>query len=287
MSEQPIRIVIPTGRMYDDVRQLLEDAGLRIPKASKNYRPVADDPRFRIKLLKAANIPTLLELGAHDLGFSGTDWVRETGAGVDTLLDTGLLPVRIVSAAPAGMNPFGKSPGRPIVVASEYERITTDYMASRKVDFRFVRTYGATEVFPPEDADLIVDNTATGSALAANRLEIVDELLCSTTCFLANPSAMRQPGIRQAAEDLTLLMRSVLEARRRVLLEMNVDTACLEQVVAMLPAMKSPTVQPLSGNSAVSVKVAVLREAVPALIPRLKRAGATDILETRIRRVTP
>ena len=204
MSEQPIRIVIPTGRMYDDVRQLLEDAGLRIPKASKNYRPVADDPRFRIKLLKAANIPTLLELGAHDIGFSGTDWVRETGAGVDTLLDTGLLPVRIVSAAPAGMNPFGKSPGRPIVVASEYERITTDYMASRKVDWRFVRTYGATEVFPPEDADLIVDNTATGSALAANRLEIVRRAAVLDDAVSGQPARRcGSPGFAQAVEDLT------------------------------------------------------------------------------------
>ncbi len=287
MQAQPIRLVIPTGRMYEAVRQLLDDAGLGIPKTAKNYRPVASDPRFEIKLLKAANIPTLLELGAHDIGFSGNDWVQETEADVECLLDTGLLPVRVVSAAPVGLDPFDASRGRPVVVASEYERLTAEYMRAREIEWRFVRTYGATEVFPPEDADLIVDNTATGSALAANRLEVVDELLRSTTRFIANPRALENGRVREAVEDLTLLMRSVLEARRRVLLEMNVERAHLDAVVELLPAMKSPTVQPLSGDDAFSVKVAVLREVVPQLIPVLKRAGATDILETRLRRVTP
>ena len=287
MDEQKIRLVIPTGRMYEAVLRLLSDAGLEIPRAAKSYRPVPNDPRFEIKLMKTANIPTLLEMGAHDIGFSGRDWVRESAAEIETMLDTGLLPVRVVAAAPVGTDPLSEGRGRPVVVASEYERLTAEYMARHEVEWRFVRTYGATEVFPPEDADVIVDNTATGSALAANRLEILEELLQSTTLFIANPRALERGWVRDAVEDLRLLMRSVLEARRRVLLEMNVDQHDLARVLELLPAMKSPTVQPLSGNRAFSVKAAVLREHVPRLIPSLKRAGATDILETRLQRVTP
>ena len=287
MDEQKIRLVIPTGRMHDAVLRLLSDSGLEIPRSAKNYRPVANDPRFEIKLMKAANIPTLLELGAHDIGFSGRDWVRESEAEIESMLDTGLLPVSVVAAAPAGTDPISECRDRPVVVASEYERLTAEYMARRGVEWRFVRTYGATEVFPPEDADVIVDNTATGSALAANRLEVLEQLLQSTTLFIANPRALERGWVRDAVEDLRLLMSSVLEARRRVLLEMNVDQQDLSRVLELLPAMKSPTVQPLSGNCAFSVKAAVLREQVPRLIPILRRAGATDILETRLLRVTP
>ena len=287
MREKKIRLVVPTGRMHGAVLRLLGDAGLEIPETAKSYRPVPADDRFEVKLMKAANIPTLLELGAHDIGFSGRDWLEESEADVENMLDTGLLPVRVVAAVPSESDPFTEIRDRPVVVASEYERLTAAYMNRRGVDWRYVRTYGATEVFPPEDADLIVDNTATGSALAANRLEIADVLLDSTTLFIANRRALDDPRVREIVDDLRLLMSSVLEARRRVLLEMNVDETKLARVLELLPAMKSPTVQPLSGNHAFSVKAAVLNEQVPHLIPILRRAGATDILETRLQRVTP
>jgi ATP phosphoribosyltransferase len=280
-------MVIPTGRLHEPVLRLLGDAGLVVPRTSKDYRPPASDSRFRIKLLKAANIPTLLELGAHDIGFSGRDWVEESGARIEAVLDTGLLPVKVVAAAPVGIDPFTVERGRPMVVASEYERLTRRYLQRSAVDWRFIRTYGATEVFPPEDADLIVDNTASGAALAANHLEVRDTLLESTALFLANGDALGRAEVREAVDDLRLLMTSVLEARRRVLLEINVDRQRLDEVIGLLPAMKSPTVQPLSTEGAFAVKAAVPVDQVPALIPRLKRAGATDILETSLRRVTP
>jgi ATP phosphoribosyltransferase len=272
--------------MHGLVLELLRDAGLDVPSTEKDYRPRASDPDIVVKLLKPANIPTLIELGAHDVGFTGLDWVRESGAAVECLLDTELLPVRVVSAAPAGSDPLRRFTGRPVVVASEYEMLTRSYMNPVGVDWRFVRTYGATEVFPPEDADLIVDNTATGSALAANRLEIVDEILRSTTQFIANPEALADPWAREKVDDLCLLIRSVLAARRRVLLEMNVAQADLQRVVELLPAMRAPTVQPLFGDGEFAVKAAVPRNDVPRLIPKLRRAGASDILEARIQRIT-
>ncbi len=285
MPSREIQIVVPTGRMHDAVVGLLAEAGLQIESGGKNYRPRCSDPRFRVKLMKAANIPTLVELGAHDLGFSGLDWVRESGARVTELLDTGLLPVRVVAAAPRGSAPFETGRDRPLVVASEYERLTREFMERREVDWRYVRTWGATEVFPPEDADMIVDNTATGSALAANGLVVVEEILASTTRLVANRRSLDDPKVRETIEDLVLLCESVLAGRGRVLIEMNVSGENLEAVAALLPAMKAPTVQPLHGNGEFAIKAAVPRERIGRLIPALRRAGARDILETEIRRI--
>jgi ATP phosphoribosyltransferase len=290
MERRKIRLVLPTGRMHEAVLELLEAAGLSVARTEKDYRPLASDPRFEIKLMKAANVPALVELGKHDAGVTGLDWVRESAAEVEELMDTGLLPVRLVAAAPRGRDPFAAPGGRPLVVASEYERLTRDYMRGRAADWRYVRTHGATEVFPPEDADLIVDNTATGSALAANGLAVIDELFRSTTRFVASPRSLEEPCVREAVEDLCLLMRGALAARERVLLEMNVAAADLGRVVALLPAMKSPTVQPLyqrDGEQAFAVKAAVPRARVAELLPVLRRAGATDLLESALRRVVP
>ncbi|MGB0714550.1 MAG: ATP phosphoribosyltransferase [Phycisphaerae bacterium] len=287
MSEKKLRLVIPTGRLLEPIRELMAEAGLVFRFESKDYRPVLSDSRFEIKLLKAANIPTLVQLGAHDVGFSGLDWVNETSAAVTTILDTGLLPVRIVSAAPRGSRPFSGGSSRPLIVASEYENLTKAYMAGKGVPFQYVRTYGATEVFPPEDADLIVDNVATGRTLTANNLEIVDELLKSSALMFANPTALKDDWKRDLILDFEMLIRSALEARTRVLLEMNVSAEKLEAVVGQLPAMRSPTVQRLHGQEAYAVRAAVQRNMVPTLLRKLHEAGATDILQLSIQRVMP
>jgi ATP phosphoribosyltransferase-like protein len=164
------------------------------------------------------------------------------------------------------------------VVASEYERITTQWLAKEGFDAVFVRSHGATEVFPPEDADLIVDNTATGRTLVENGLTEIATLMRSSTRLIANPSLMQGPN-REVVEEFLLLMRSVLDARKRVMLEMNVSAAALEAVLRELPCMRRPTVMPLSGDGGFAVKSAVLRADVARIIPRLKAAGATDILE--------
>lgn len=285
MDELKVKLVVPTGRLNESVVSLLADAGLRITMPASGYRPPVSDARFEVKLLKAANVPRLVELGAHDIGFCGLDWIRETGADVVTLLDTGMQPVRIVAAAPVGSNPFAPGRGRPVMAASEYENLTRGYMSSKGVEWQYVRTWGATEVFPPEDADLIVDNTATGAALAANGLEILDEVMRSTTLLVANRRVMDDPARAAVIEELRVLIQSVLDARRRVLLDMNVSKDRLDAVVRILPAMKSPTIQALYGDDSFAVRAAVPKDQVAALIPKLRKAGATDILQTAIQRV--
>lgn len=279
----PINLALPKGRMAEGVLKLMEEAGLKVLANGRNYRPLCRDPRFELKVLKPQDIVRMVELGRHDLAFAGFDWVVELDAQVEELLDTGLDSVRIVAAAPDALVAEGRLKARPLVVASEYERITTQWLAREGYNAVFVRSHGATEVFPPEDADMIVDNTATGRTLVENGLTEVAELMRSSTRLIANPALMQGPQ-REAVDELLLLLRSVLDARKRVMLEMNVGPEVLDAVLGLLPCMRRPTVMPLS-REGFAVKAAVMRSEVPRLIPRLKAAGATDLLEYPFSRV--
>lgn len=273
-----LRLGLPKGRMQEGIFSLLADTGLAVQVESRGYRATLPLPGVEAKILKPQNIVEMLHAGSRDLGFAGADWVHELDAELVELLDTGLDPVRLVAAAPASLLVDGRLPARPLIVASEYERLTARWIESAGVDARFVRSYGATEVFPPDDADVIIDNAATGATLRANQLAIVDELMRSSTRLYANPRALENPERRAAAEELVLLLRSVLEARRRVMLEVNVSRADLERVVAVLPAMREPTIAPLHGDEGFAVKAAVPRELLPSLIPKIRECGGTDIV---------
>ena len=279
---------IPKGRMYDEVVRLLGDAGVHLRVGARAYRPRVTLQGFEAKILKPQTIVEMLHRGSRDVGFAGADWVAEKQAHVVEILDLGLDPVRVVAAAPRDLLVDGRLPtGRAWTIASEYERLTTDWIRRAGLDAAFVRSYGATEVFPPEDADCIVDNTATGSTLKANGLEIFDVLLSSSTRLFAHPGALDLPHKRDRIEHLALLIRSVLDARRRVILEINVTPDDLERLVAVLPCMREPTVAPLHGGAGYAVKAAVLREQLPDLIPLLKSRGGTDILVTTPAQIVP
>jgi ATP phosphoribosyltransferase-like protein len=173
------------------------------------------------------------------------------------------------------------------VVASEYDRLTRAWISARGLDASFVRSYGATEVFPPEDADLIVDNTSTGSTLKANELVVIDEIMCSSTRLYANPRALDDSFRRESIERLVLLVRSVLEARRRVMVEVNVLEKDLDQVLAVLPCMRQPTISALAGGEGFAVKAAVPREQLPDVVPMLTARGGTDVVVTRLAQIVP
>ncbi len=282
-----LRLALPKGRMQDAVIQLLADAGIRVTPTARGYRPAVSLPNCEAKILKHQNIVEMLELGSRDVGFAGADWVEELGVEVVELLDTELDPVSVVAAAPTGLFDRLDEIGRPLVVASEYETLTKAWIARRNLDAEFVRSFGATEVFPPEDADVIVDNTATGSTLRANDLEIVDTVFTSSTRLYASPQAMQNDAKRERIEDLHLLLRSVLDARKRVMIEVNAPEDRLKEVVALLPCMREATVAPLFGNSGYAVKAAVLREKLHEIIPAIKAAGGTDVAVTAISQIIP
>jgi len=286
-AEPTIHLAVPKGRMEAGVFNLLSAAGIELHVGPRGYRPVLSEPGFEVKLLKPQNIVEMLAAGSRDIGFAGADWVAEKQADLIELLDTGLDPVRIVAAASESLLIDGRLPTRHLVVASEYERLTRNWIEARQLDASFVHSYGATEVFPPEDADIIVDNTATGETLVANGLAIVDELLSSSTRLYASPGALGDPQKKSAIDGLVLSLRSVLEARMRAMLELNVSLQDLDAVIDALPSMREPTVATLHGGAGMAVKAAVPRGDLPRLIPLLKQLGATDIAVSRLEQIVP
>jgi ATP phosphoribosyltransferase len=280
-----LKLAVPKGRMYEGVVSVLAEAGIHISQTARSYRPHINLDGSEVKILKPQNIVEMLHAGSRDLGFAGADWVAELDGELEELLDTGLDPVRVVAAAPLSLLIGGELPERRLVVASEYERLTRAWISKRGLDAHFVRSYGATEVFPPEDADLIVDNTATGSTLEANDLQIVDVLTESSTRLYACPRALDDPDLRPGIEDFVLLVASVLEARRRVMVEVNVAEEKLSALLEVLPCMRQPTVSPLAGGDGFAVKAAVPRSQLPSVMPQIKAAGGSDIVVTRLAQI--
>jgi ATP phosphoribosyltransferase len=240
--------------------------------------------------MKPQNVGELLELGSHDAGFTGNDWIEESGAEVEEILDLGFDRVSIVAAVPV-LTCESSLKNKKIVVATEYVHLAEKYLSANAYQFRIVRTYGATEVFPPDDADMIIDNTATGQTMRENGLTIIGTILHSSTKFFASKAALQDKEKRKYIEELAMLFRAVLEARERVMLEMNVIESKYRELIRGLPAMRSPTVAPLysenGGEAGFAVKIAVRKNEVPTLIPRLKTLGATDIVEYDLRKVVP
>lgn len=282
-----LRLGLPKGRMHDNVVRLLADAGLDLRRSDRAYRPRLPIDGADVKILKPQNIVEMLHAGSRDVGFAGADWVRELGADVQEVLDTGFDPVRLVAAAPPALLVDGALPDRPLVVAGEYPTLIGRWLAEHRPDDRFVRSYGATEVFPPEDADYIMDITQSGATLRDNGLEIVAELARSSTRMFASRAAMENSTKRAKIENLATVLRSVLEARRRVLLEVNVDADRLEELVALLPCMREPTIAQLHAGAGYAVKSAVPRDKLAALIPQLKAHGGSDIIVSDLRQVVP
>ncbi|MEZ6015205.1 MAG: ATP phosphoribosyltransferase [Planctomycetota bacterium] len=295
LRAKTLRLALPKGRQQAGVERLFQDAGITLSTGARGYRPTLSLERVEAKLLKPQNVVGMLAAGARDVGFCGADWVAEAGVDLVRLLDLDLDPVRLIAAAPpdvaARIGDGGAAQGapqpRPLIVASEYARLAADWIAARALDARVLKTFGATEVFPPEDADVIVDNSATGATLRANGLVIIDEVMRSTTGLYAAPAALEDRELRPLIDDLVLCLRAVLDARLRVMLELNVDQSCLDRVLDALPCMRQPTIAPLRDDAGFAVRAAVPRAELTRLMPRLKALGATDLVVSPVSLLVP
>jgi ATP phosphoribosyltransferase len=279
-----LKMVIPKGRIFKKVTELLNDSNIGFEANDRLYLPHIGDPEIEGKIMKPQNIARLIELGSHDIGFTGYDWIVESGANVAELMDLRFDPVKIVSAIPEVM-PESELKQRKILVASEYETISTEFLKKAGYDYYLIRTFGATEAYPPEDADMIIDNISTGQTLKEHKLKIVDEIMTSSTRFIANADALQENWKREKIDELVMLFEAVLNAKDRVMLEMNVPSEKLDEIVRILPCMRAPTVAPLFEGQGYAVKSAVKKEETVKLIPQLKRFGATDILEFEFKKV--
>ena len=286
MSSQ-VKLALPTGRIQPNVFKLLNDAGIDIQGGPRSYRPKLSLAGFEAKILKTQNIVEMLDLGRRDLGFAGADWVREKSADVVELLDTEMDQVSIVAAAPAGFPHDSSYQGRQLIVATEYVNIASEWVKTKGWDAKVIRSYGTTEVFPPEDADCIIDNMSSGATLRASNLDIVDTIMTSSTRIFASRHAMEDDATRSRIEDFVLVIKSVMDARHRVMIEVNVSKEDLEAVASIIPCMRQPTIAQLHADAGYVVKSAVLKSELPTLIPIIKQRGGTDIVVSSIANVIP
>jgi len=280
---EKLRILIPKGRIFDNVNRLFSESGFPISLSDRTYRPLLGVDWLDAKIMKPQNVGELLELGSHDAGFTGIDWIKESGADVEDILDLGFDKVRIIAAVPQGYDE-AQLRSKKLVVATEYVNLAEAWLKSSGYKYQILRTYGATEVFPPDDADMIIDNTSSGQTLKDNGLKIIATLLESSTRFVASKAALANAEKKRRIEELDMLFRAVLDGRDRVMLEMNIPREQFESL-SSLPAMRSPTVASLFGDAGYAVKIAVKKHDVPDIIPKLKNLGALDIVEYDLRKV--
>ena len=288
-----LRLVLPKGSLERATLELFEDADLAVSRSSDvDYRGSIDDDRIDdVRILRPQEIPRYVADGLFDVGITGRDWVEETGADVISLGElryskATALPVRIVlavasdsSATTAGDLSDG------VRIATEYPEVTRRYFEKHGVQADITLSYGATEAKVPEIADAVVEMTETGRALRAAGLKIIDTLLVSYTELIANPAAYEDPERRHAMGQILTLLEGSLEARGRVLLKLNVTAEHLQDVVAVLPSMRAPTVSELSGGGGFAVETVVSKSDVNRLIPALKDHGASDIIELPISKI--
>lgn len=287
-----LRLVLPKGSLEAATFSLFDAADLTVKRSSQvDYRASIADPRIaEVRILRPQEIPTYVAEGLFDIGITGRDWIEETSSTVESL---GTLnyskatsdPVRIVVAV-ANDSTFQSVADLPdgVRVTSEYPRLTAKFFADHGIRADVRMSYGASEAKIPDIADCVVDLTETGRALRAAGLRIIDTILVSHTEFIANPNAHADPAKRHAMLQLRTLLNGALEARGKVLVKLNVSDACYQAVLQVLPSAKSPTVSKLaSGDWA--VESVVEKRAVNTVIPALKDAGATDILELPIAKI--
>jgi ATP phosphoribosyltransferase len=288
-----LRLVLPKGSLERATLQLFDDADLSVNRASDvDYKASIDDPRVReVRILRPQEIPSYVEQGMFDLGITARDWIEETESDVVSLSQlryskVSAQPTRIVVAVAAD-SPFTSAADMPngVRVHTEYVRLTKRYFAEHGVDADVTLSYGATEAKIPEIADAIVELTETGRALRAAGLKVLNTIVVSYTELIANRSAYEDPEKRRAMEQLQVLLSGALEARGRVLVKLNIDEANLQRAIDLLPALKSPTVSKLYGEDGYAIETVVAKADINTLIPALKDAGATGILELPIAKI--
>ncbi len=285
-----LRVLLAKGRIYESVYELLSDVGISLKLAERTYFPSTNQDDLAFQVVKPQIASALLASNKADVGFSGKDWVYENGVQdeVEEIMDLGFDPVRIVAAIPNTVD-FDALIKKPITIATEYQTLSKKWVDEKKIDGKIFRTWGTSEGFVQDNEDslaqILIDNTSTGSSLRANNLKIVDTLMTSSTRMYASKEALKDPAKKQKIMELKMLFESVLNARGRVMLEMNVAKDKFDGLIKALPSMKSPTVSPLFGDDGYAVKIAVKKSEVPTLLPKLQALGATDILEYALRKV--
>ena len=287
-----LKIGLPKGSLQESTLKLFKKAGYHISVSSRSYYPVFDDPQVQAMLIRAQEMAGYVEKGILDCGLTGKDWILEQNADVHEVAELiyakeGLKPIKWVVAVPQDSQIKKLKDLNGKRISTELVNYTKRYLKQNGVKADVEFSWGATEVKPPYLADAIVELTETGNSLRANNLRVVDTMLISSTRFVANKKAWRDRWKRQKMENMVLLLEVALAAEEKVGLKMNVPAKCLNAVMKCLPSMNSPTISMLTKKGWYDLDVVIDERTVRDLIPDLKRAGATGIVEYQLNKVIP
>jgi len=281
---------IPKGSLQESTIQMMLRAGYRVEVRARSYYPAIDDKEIEARLIRPQDMPRFVEKGAVDAGLTGADWVAENESDVVAVAELiyakqHLMPVRWVIAVP------DDSPVRRVedlqgkTISTELVNVTRRFLKERGVKAQVEFSHGATETKVPDLADAIVELTETGASLEANRLRIVETVMESTTQLIASRRAWADPWKKTKIENLAMLLRGAVLGQAKVGLKMNVPSDALEKVLALLPALRNPTVSNLAGGWGYAVETVLDENVARSLIPELKRAGAEGIIEYSLNKV--
>lgn len=284
MSQKILKIGIPSGSLQEATAKLFRQAGYQITFRSRSYYPDIDDQEIECILIRAQEIARYVQAGVMDAGLTGYDWIAENRAKVIEVAElvfskVSRRPVRWVLAVPEDSPIHGPKDLQGRRIATEAVNLTTDYLRKHGVEAHVEFSWGATEVKPPQLADAIVEVTETGSSLRANNLRIIDTILTSTPRLIANEAAWQDAWKRKKIEDITLMLRGAMAAEGKVGLMMNVPHQQLDAILAVLPALQKPTVSPLANGNWNAVDTIIDESVARDIIPLLKDAGASGIVE--------
>jgi ATP phosphoribosyltransferase len=291
-NDKKLKLGLPKGSLQESTFEIFKKAGIRVHASDRSYFPSTDDDELDIMLVRSQEMARYVADGVFDAGITGHDWIMESGVDVHQVCEllyakSGFRPVRWVLAVP------NDSPIKSVKdlqgkrIATELVGVVKKYLAKNKVDADVEFSWGATEAKAGFLVDAIVELTESGSSLRANKLRIVEELLVSSTRLICNDATWKDSWKREKLENLTVLLQGALAAEGMVGLKLNVEQKNLKAVIALLPAMKKPTISSLSDDGWSALEVIIEEKIVKRLLPQLKRAGAQGIIEYPLNKVIP
>ena len=297
-----IKFAIPAGSLSKATFNILQRAGYNISGQERTYRPTINDPKIELKILRPQEIPVFVSEGLQDVGITGQDWIKETGANVEILQNLEYGKIKLVIAIPEDSSATSVSDlmeevwdkGKNFRVSTEYLNIASDYIQNtisyknrfgnkkplivtpwwKKGDnpqAKIFLSFGATEAKPPENSDCIMDVTETGSTIKANNLKIIETVMKSSSVLIANKLALQDDEIKEKIFDILTLLKGVVDGSKRIHIFVNVKKSNLQQLLTEMPALKNPTIAPLADKSWVSVNTILEKNCFIRLLPRIRK----------------
>jgi ATP phosphoribosyltransferase len=299
---EKVKFAIPAGSLAEATFEILNRSGYNISGQERTYRPRINDPRIELKILRPQEIPVFVGEGLQDVGITGQDWIKETGADVEVLQNLEYGKIRLVIAIPKsfGANSIIElmediwNKGKNFRVSTEYLNIATEYIKSRPVyqkrfgkseplivtpwwrkgenaQAKIFLSFGATEAKPPENSDCIMDVTETGSTLDANNLKIIEDVMQSSAVLIANKEALQDSQKKEKIYDIMTLLKGVVDGSKRIHIFVNVKRTNLKELLTELPALRNPTVAPLADENWCSVNTIIEKDCLITLLPKIRK----------------